>query len=324
MAPHHNDPNSPLVLVLMGGPDAEREVSLNSGTRVAAGLRQSGQYRVNPQVIDRLDASVLAGMEGDVIAPIVHGPWGEGGMLQELLEQDGRPYLGSGPAAARLAMDKVATKEVARQLGVPTPDWQVVVPGDPVRLVPPLVVKPVDDGSSVDLYMCESIEAADAAAQAVATRRGQALVERLVRGREITVGIVGGETLPIIEIIPHGGTYDYEAKYLRDDTRYRVAPEDLGASITGQACRDALAICRALGCRDLSRVDFLVAEGTAWLLEVNTMPGMTDHSLVPKAAAARGTDFPALCARLIDLVLARAGGEAVDARNLRASRAGIR
>ncbi len=324
MVPHANEHDLPLVLVLMGGPDAEREVSLNSGTRVADGLRRSGRYRVNPQVIDRLDADGLARLAGDLVAPIVHGPWGEGGELQALLERDGRPYLGSGPEASRLAMNKVATKEMARRIGVPTPDWQLVTPGAKVTLPPPAVVKPVDDGSSVDLYLCDTIEAVETAAQGVASRRGAALVERLVKGREVTVGIVGGVTLPIIEIIPHQGTYDYEAKYIRSDTTYRVDPADMPAPVKLQASRDALAIAEALGCRDVSRVDFLVADGKAWLLEVNTMPGMTDHSLVPKAAAATGLDFPGLCCRLMGLAADRASASAVDGRNLRASRAGIR
>lgn len=296
----------PIVLVLMGGPDAEREVSLLSGSRVAAGLRESGRFRVNEQVIDRLTAESLRQLEGDFIAPILHGPWGEGGALQDLLEADGRPYLGAGPAAARLAMDKVASKQLARQLGIPTPDWQVFVQGAAVTVAPPVVVKPVDDGSSVDLAMCHSLAEASAAAERVAAKRGRALVERMVRGREITVGIVAGQALPLLEIVPADGVYDYAAKYTRDDTVYRVSPSDLPATASAQASRDALAFCTAIDCTDLARVDFLVEGDTAWFLEVNTIPGMTDHSLVPKAAAAIGVGFPALCASLMDGVARRA------------------
>lgn len=300
-----SDQKMPIVLVLMGGPDAEREVSLLSGSRVAAGLRASGRFRVNDQIIDRLTLEELRQLEGDVIAPILHGPWGEGGALQDLLEADGRPYLGAGPAAARLAMDKAASKQLARQLGIPTPDWQVFVPGAALTVAPPVVVKPVDDGSSVDLVMCQTPADAVAAAERVAARRGRVLVEQMVRGREITVGVVGGRALPLLEIVPADGVYDYAAKYTRDDTVYRVSPPDLSAIASAQASRDALAFCKAIDCTDLARVDFLVRGDTAWFLEVNTIPGMTDHSLVPKAAAAIGIDFPALCASLMDGVARR-------------------
>ncbi|MDA0802764.1 MAG: D-alanine--D-alanine ligase [Planctomycetota bacterium] len=295
------------VLVLRGGPDAEREVSLKSGSRVAEGLRTGGRHAVNDQVIERLDGAALRALGGDVIAPIVHGPWGEGGDLQELLEADGRPYLGAGPAAARVAMDKVQTKVVGAALGIPTPQWQVFRPGDRLAIQPPVVIKPIADGSSVDLFLCHDAASAEDAAERVARRRGSVLVERLVSGREVTVGILGSDALPIIEIIPAGGTYDYDAKYLRDDTVYRVNPNDLGRGVAEQATRDSLRLAQRIGCRDLARVDFLVADGVAWLLEINTMPGMTDHSLVPKAAESVGLPFPALCTKLIDLVMARVG-----------------
>lgn len=295
--------SGPTVLVLMGGPDAEREVSLRSGSRVAQALRDEGSCTVLEQVIDAPGADELAALPGDVVFPVLHGPWGEGGPLQELLEAAGRPFVGCGSVAARTAMDKAATKALAARIGVATPRSQLVQRGDRIDLGLPLVAKPSDDGSSVDLSVCrDRTELERALAKAFVTRP-RMLVEEFITGREITVGWLDGEVLPIIEIIPAEGLYDYEAKYTRRDTKYLLDPS-LVPGVADAAREATRRICAALGCRHISRVDFMVDERGPWFLEVNSMPGMTDTSLVPKAAAHAGLPFPRLCRRLVACALA--------------------
>jgi len=318
------------VLVLAAGPDAEREVSIESATAVAKALRDSGRWdRIEYVEIgaDEADSFDPGAHPGDVVFPVLHGLWGEGGPMQDRLEAGDRPYVGSGPGAARLAMDKVATKHLAARLGIPTPDMGVLGPLTDAPPVPlPVVLKPTHEGSSVGLHLCRTPEewaksAAEARADARATGRAY-LIERLIQGRELTVpllGVAGGgagggaegglEALPVVEITPAEGVYDYEAKYRRDDTRYTVEP-DLADGLEARLHRDAVRLAEALGVRDLARVDFILPTdgpdaGVPQLLEANTMPGFTSHSLLPKSAAHVGTDFPALCARLVELALAR-------------------
>lgn len=297
------------VLVLGGGPDAEREVSLVSSRSVASALEASGKCRVEYRVIDRPGASELASMPGDVVFPVLHGHFGEGGPLQDLLESGGRAYVGCGPRAARGAMDKVFTKSVAASLGIRVSPTAILDPRDvDVPLPLPVVVKPVHDGSSVGLHLCRTGEEwARARAAVSADLRSKPervyLVERLLKARELTAGLLDGEPLPLIEIRPAAGVYDYQAKYHRDDTRYMVGPE-LPAGVSERVRADASRLARALGVRHLARVDFLLDEsGEAWLLEVNTMPGFTEHSLLPMAAGAVGLGMPALTWRLVELAL---------------------
>jgi D-alanine-D-alanine ligase len=293
----------PHVIVLMGGPDAEREVSLMSGREVASALRRSGRFRVTDLVIDRPDVEDLRSMGGDVVFPVLHGPWGEGGPLQALLERSGVPYVGSGPAAAALAMDKMTTKSLAAAAGIPTPPAQTITAGQLCAIAPPLVLKPVDDGSSVDLAICRSEGEVSAARRRLHARRSRLMAERYVAGRELTVGIVNGRALPVIEIRPAEGVYDYQAKYHRDDTGYVIDPElPHGCPVQ----RYALEANRILSCRDLARVDFILDRDGPWLLEVNTMPGFTSHSLVPMAARSIGIEMPELCSSLVGAALSRA------------------
>lgn len=297
------------VLVLAGGPDAEREVSLDSAHGVAEGLRAAG-LEVTERTIGRLTQDELAAMPGDVIFPVLHGAFGEGGPLQDLLERDGRPYVGSGPRASRLAMDKVATKAIAQHLSIPTPSWTILDARDDVLALDlPVVLKPVHDGSSVGLHICQTRD--DWQRALGAAREDQAgsahrvyMVERMVApAREMTVGVVDGACLPLIEIRPADGTYDYEAKYERDDTVYVVDPE-LPRPIADRMREASLSLAGAIGVRHLARVDFMLdAQGVPWLLELNTIPGFTTHSLVPKAAAGLGLDMSGLCARLVELAL---------------------
>lgn len=291
------------VLVLKGGPDAEHEVSLNSGANVAAALRRAG-FQVNEVTIQTLDAPALQALAGEVIFPVLHGAWGEGGPLQELLEQDGRPFVGSRAAAARLAMDKVATKNVVRELGVPTPRWQELRPGMELALDCPVVLKPSRDGSSVDLRICHSLEEVIRARLELEPRREHLLAEEFIQGRELTVGLIDGECLPIIEICPREGTYDYEAKYHRDDTQYLVDPS-LPPGVADAVRAFSRAAWHALGCLDVARVDFMLDDRGPWFLEINTMPGFTDHSLVPKAARHEGMTMEELTTRLVQRALRR-------------------
>ena len=300
----------PSVLVLAGGPDAERVISLQSGRAVAAALREAG-HAVEFREIDTPDADALRAMEGEVVFPVLHGVWGEGGALQSLLASDpARPFVGCGPVAARLAMDKLATKIAAGRAGVCTPAAGVVRPQDDRCCVGlPAVVKPVHEGSSVGLHLCADEDAWDAALGAIRADRTPGRVymaEAMVRGRELTVGIVedgqgGFLDLPLVEIVSSSGVYDYDAKYTRGDTRYIVGP-DLDEGLREEIVLSARRVAEGVGVRHLSRVDFLLdGEGTPWLLEINTMPGFTATSLLPKAAEAVGIGLPDLVSRLVML-----------------------
>lgn len=302
-------PKDVRVLVLGGGPDAEREVSLESSKGVTAALEQEG-YRVRREVIERIDASTLKALSADVVFPVLHGPWGEGGPMQDELVATGKPFVGCGPACARMAMDKMATKLAAARVGVPTLPAGVLNLTDEVpALGLPAVVKPIHEGSSVGVHICKTRARWDEAMIAVSTDRARHplrtyMVERAaLGGSELTVGWLDGVALPIVEIRASVEFYDYEAKYHRDDTQYIVAPQ-LSAGLTQRIQAHALAVAKELGCRHLSRIDFMLdARGEAWLLEVNTLPGFTSHSLLPKAAAAIGLDYAKLASRLVQMAL---------------------
>ena len=298
------------VAVLAGGPDAEREISIISGSEIARALREHGAFEVSYHEIGRITLDELGAIPGDVVFPALHGPWGEGGPLQSLLEAAGRTFVGSGSVAAARAMNKLETKEIARGLGIPTPDARLVTRREDAHaLSGPVVLKPIDDGSSVGVFICHDADAIDRAWQELSQRGGQVMVEQFIAGRELTVGVVGSDISSVIEIIPAVEFYDYEAKYERDDTRYTLDP-DLPAALT-RAMRDASQrLFEALGCRDLARIDYRLDDRgptLQWgLLEVNTMPGFTSHSLVPMGELAGGVSLSELCARLVRLAWERA------------------
>jgi D-alanine-D-alanine ligase len=294
------------VAVLMGGPDAEHAVSLDSGRAVATALGEHHDLVVTNVEIGRSTRDELAAIEADVFFPVLHGPWGEGGPLQQLLELDGRPFVGWRAHGAEAAMDKHHTKQVALDLGLMTPPWERLPPGAASRLDPPVVIKPVAEGSSLELHIARTLEEREAALARLASRQGDVLIERFIEGRELTVGIIEDNTLPIIEITAASGVYDYQAKYHRDDTRYTVDPE-LPAGVEAQLRKASVCLHHALGGRHLSRVDFLLDQAGPWLLEINTMPGFTTHSLLPMAAVARGWDMPDDCRRLVQLALTSHG-----------------
>lgn len=302
----------PRVAVLMGGPDAEREVSLMSGAQIVAALEASGSFDVVPLTILRTDADAILAERPDVVFPIVHGPWGEGGPLQEILESiertHGIGFVGPRAKPASIAMNKIATKHVASSVGVRTPRARQLSRGEPLDIAAPVVLKPSNDGSSVDLRICRTDADAARARAELEVRREFLMAEEYIQGREMTVGIVNGEVLPIIEIVPNASAvefYDYEAKYTRDDTRYVLDPS-LPAAVAEEMRTATKRVFDALGLRDVARADFMVDARGAWFLEINTAPGMTTHSLIPMASRHRGVDMPELCASLARAAMARA------------------
>lgn len=333
------------IAVLMGGISPERNISLLSGRGVVAALRERGHevIAVDPargreavltdseleQIENRfLTAEELRAFspwslveslagewtrEVDVAFPVLHGPYGEDGRLQTLLELRGIPYVGSGPLASALASDKHMTKLLFLAAGIPTPRWialtakQAQQPEmlEEIRseLGAHLVVKPNDQGSTIGMSFLHdpSLEELAAAIREAAQYSELVLVERFVAGRELTVAVLGEEALPIVEIVPDSGVYDYEHKYTAGKTQYHC-PADLPEDIAEFTQNLALAAHRILGCRHFSRVDFrLDTEGQPLCLELNTIPGMTPLSLFPKAAQAAGIPFPELCDRLVQM-----------------------
>jgi D-alanine-D-alanine ligase len=291
------------VAVVMGGDSAERSVSLDSGRNVLEALRARG---VDAHPVDGVTALLDAIRGGHYarVFNILHGRGGEDGVLQGALEALGIPYTGSGVLGSALSMDKIRTKQVWLARGLPTPEYAVVGPGDDAvakvaDLALPVVVKPAREGSSVGVSRVRSPAELSAAFEAAARHDAHLLVERLIDGDELTVAILDGVALPSIRIVPAGDYYDWHAKYVADDTRYLCPGLDGDAEAELRSL--ALAAFEAVGCDGWGRVDVMRDRaGGLWLLEVNTTPGMTSHSLVPKAAAAVGIDFPTLCWRILE------------------------
>jgi len=288
--------------VLMGGPGSEREVSLRSGAAVANALRQGG-YRVTEVDVQGPDFALPD--DTGLCINMLHGTFGEDGQLQALLDARGLAYTGEGAAASRTAFDKLASKKLFEQCGVPTPRWEVLQPGQQPSLPLPIVVKAPREGSSVGVHLVREPAQLEAALADCANLDREILVEELVEGRELTVGVVGDRAMAVVEIRPHEGFYDYAHKYTKGASDYFCpAPLDEGTARCVQAT--ALAAHRALGLEVYSRVDILLrADGTPFVLEANTIPGMTETSLLPKAAAAAGLSFLGLCEEIAQLSLQR-------------------
>ncbi len=288
------------IAVLKGGFSAEREVSLASGAAVAAGLRAAG-YTVTEIDVQERDFTVPAGTDAVFIA--LHGTFGEDGGAQARLEALGLPYAGAGVEASRTAFDKIRSEELLRAAAVPVPESEVLRAGEPRRLPLPVAVKPPREGSSVGCHLVFAETEWPAAFSETLTHDDEVLVQRYIPGREFTVGIVDGEVLPVVEIIAAAGWYDYAAKYREHTTRY-VVPAHLTEQQTERMQTLALKTFRALDCRGFGRADFrMTSDGELFVLELNTLPGFTSHSLLPKAAAAAGIGFSALCDRIIKTAL---------------------
>lgn len=291
------------VTVLMGGPDSERDVSIASGKAVTAALEQSGNFDVTSICIELPTDREIARIDADVVFPVLHGPFGEGGPLQTMLENAGIPFVGSNSKVSRNAMDKVKTKQIASTCDIPTPPWCVMTADESCTIPPPLVLKPIDDGSSVDIALCFDDAQVENARVKLHQNRSTLLAESYVGGREITVSIIDGTPLSIIEIIPQGElrTYDFAAKYEREDTQFVIDP-----NLPSNNCSEmAMKLYQVMGVKDIARVDFIIDQDGEWLLELNTMPGFTDHSLVPMAAKHAGIEMPELCAGLIENAMKR-------------------
>jgi len=287
--------------VVMGGLSAEREVSLNTGAGVLAALQEKGHDAVG---IDWKDGTSLAHLLEDAGVQIVwnalHGTFGEDGAVQGLCACMGIPCTGSGILASALAMDKVMSKRIFEHNGVPTPKWELLhSANDRVTLPFPIVVKPSSEGSSVGVSIVEREEELAPAIALALRYHGPVIVEEYIAGTEVFVGILDGVVLGSVEVRPAVKFYDYEAKYKRNDTQYLLPPQ-LPADVIARCERHALASYVALGCSGHARPDLRIDHaGNPFVLEVNTLPGMTKTSLMPKIAKAAGLDYPTLCERIL-------------------------
>ena len=297
------------VAVLMGGHSAEREISLLTGGAVLAALTARGVNAISFDPSERpLTDLVAAGVERVWIA--LHGPGGEDGAVQGALEWLGVPYTGSGVLGSAIGMDKLRTKRLAQAAGVATPPWTLLTgaadfPRALEELGLPIAVKPASQGSSVGMSRVESAAELPTAWRTAMSLDPVVIAERWITGREFTVGILQGEALPAIRIETPRSFYDYQAKYFADDTRYLIP---CGLPAVGEAAMQAAALATfaATAASGWGRVDFVMADdGVPLLLEINTVPGMTSHSLVPMAAAAAGIDFNELVWRILETSFAR-------------------
>jgi D-alanine-D-alanine ligase len=326
------------ITVLLGGTSSERDVSLASGLRIAAALRERGHEvtaidTAHGRLAPSTEAAMLAGgvmktippdvhalvaleqalparlgelPAADVVFLALHGGRGEDGTIQALLDVSGVPYTGSGHLASALAMDKDLSKKLFREAGVPTPDWRMapVDRGDVmVNIGYPCIVKPSKQGSTVGLSLVRASDELQSAIDLAAKFDDEVMVERFIAGRELTVAILGNEALPVGEIIPKHELYDYECKYTPGMAR-EVFPAELTAEQSVEIQELARRAFKALKLRGCARIDFRMdVRGGFWCLEANTLPGMTQLSLVPQAAAAAGITFPELCERIAALAL---------------------
>ena len=296
-----------LIAVLMGGPGSEREVSLASGNAVLEALQNEGLNAVGVDVTTR-DLDLPEGTQ--LCFNVIHGTFGEDGEMQEILEKMNMPYTGAGVQSSRLAFDKVASKEVFVENNVPTPASEIVDCSGGVtfpKMDLPYVVKPPREGSSVGVHIVQTEDEAMSALEDAAKYGDEVLIEQFVQGKELTVGVLDGEVLPVVHIAPRSGFYDMSNKYpwMNNDggTDY-YCPAELDEETTAQVQQAALAAHRALGCEIYSRVDVLLDdEGNPYVLEANTIPGMTASSLLPKAAQAAGYEFGPLCQKIAELSL---------------------
>jgi D-alanine-D-alanine ligase len=298
---------APEIVILCGGRSSEREVSLRSGQAVSSVLPGSRLVELEADVLPEwLDGAK------HVVLPVLHGGWGEDGRAQAEMEARGIAFAGCSSFANRLCMDKVATKVAMRAAGVPAiPEVAFAGSAKPTAaslvaaLGEHLVIKPSDQGSSVGLYMLEG-EAAVAKALAEIPASGQWMAERRLRGREMSIGLLDGQPMGLVEIVALTGVYDYKTKYTKGASEYRF-PAPVGPELTAAIGAAATRLFAACGCRDFARADvFLEPDGQFYFLEINTMPGMTETSLMPKSASCVGLDFPALVRRMAAPALARA------------------
>ncbi|QSH41034.1 D-alanine--D-alanine ligase [Lentisphaerota bacterium ZTH] len=294
---------APRVAVLKGGSSSEKEVSLQSGAAVADALRDCG-YDVDEVWVTDCEVTERI-KKADVVFPALHGGWGENGELQQLLEDDKLCFVGCGSAASRKVFDKLLSKKIMDDTNIPTPRWCVVNRDRreiSVELNFPVIVKPPREGSTVGIYKALDEKCLDACLDKAFKYDDELLIEEYIKGPEITVGIIDGRALPVIEIVTPNGFYDYDAKYLHNNgaTNYLCPPEHVDEAIQKKASELALKFYEVTGSRDLLRVDFIIgSDGVPYMLEGNNIPGFTSDSLVPKACRKAGISFERLCAELV-------------------------
>lgn len=306
------------ITVLAGGPSGEREISLQSGRAVAVALESLG-HNIYLEDIDPDRLAALA-RNVDCVFIALHGRFGEDGQVQELLDRRQIAYCGSGPDACAVAMNKYLSKLKFAELGLPIPRYVVATPQTIRESIAcwslPVFVKPVKEGSSLHCHLVRDFEQFRPAVESVLAAYGDAMIEEFIPGREITVGILGDQALPPIEIRTRRPFYDYAAKYQDDDTQY-LFDIDLPDDLLDDVVQMSVEAHRGLGCRDFSRVDWRVdtTRMQPYLLEVNVIPGLTSHSLVPKAAARAGVPFPRMCQFLVDQAIKRKFSRASQPKN---------
>jgi D-alanine-D-alanine ligase len=297
------------IVLAKGGPGSERKVSLETAKGVAEALRSLGAEVVELD-IESTDFTVPEG--GVAVFNVIHGTFGEDGQIQRILESRGIPYTGAGSASSELAFDKARSKKRFVECSVPTADYQIVplatATAADVTIPVPLVMKPLREGSSVGVHIIKDAAGIAPAIEDLRKYGGEALVEPFISGKELTVGILGDQVLPVVHIQPRDGFYDISNKYpwlTGSGGSDYFCPADLSPNTTRAVQDAAMAAHRALGVEVYSRVDVLLDENDRpFVLEVNTIPGMTATSLLPKAARAAGIMYPALCARILELSLA--------------------
>lgn len=296
------------IAVLKGGPGSERDVSLATAAGVSKALRSRG---VDVTEVDVRDADFELPKDIELAFITIHGTFGEDGQIQEILERRGVAYTGEAVAESRLAFDKIASKEKFDAAGVTTPEWEVITAGARPSFDLPIVIKAPREGSTVGVYIVKTEQELEAALKDVATYDQRVLVEQFIPARELTIGVLGDQALPILEIIPKGGFYDFKNKYpflnpSAGGAAQHICPAPIPEEQTREIQDLALRAHRALGLQVYCRVDVMLPEdGAPTVLELNTIPGMTEASLLPEAAAAVGINYSELCARIIELSLAK-------------------
>jgi len=302
--------------VLMGGTSSEKEISLKSGKAVYKALSEAG-YDVKTIEINSTDERTIVRQlkqeKIDIVFNVLHGKFGEDGTLQEILERSGFAYTGSGSQASRLAMDKAATQTLLRKNGIRTPDFYILDSGDEINIKSiltktgglPVVVKPSGEGSSIGISIVREEKELAPALKGAFKLGPKVVIDRFIEGREITSGILGQEALPLVEIRPKNSFFDFSAKYQKGMSEY-IVPAEIPADQAKEIQQISQKVFELIGCRDLGRSDFILdRSGTAFFLEINTIPGFTATSLLPMAAEHQGLDFAALCGKIVSFAARR-------------------
>jgi len=299
------------IAVLAGGISSEREISLKSGSAVFNALKCKGE-EVELIDIKKNPEGIIKNLKADLAFIALHGKFGEDGSIQRMLEDVKIPYTGSGVESSRLALDKIASRNIFMKHKLNTPTYKILNKRVDISYIAnefetPFVVKPQFEGSSIGLSIVADTAHTKTALDMAFDYGDSAIIEEYIHGRELTVGILGEESLPVIEIVTTHNVYDFQAKYLDEGTRY-VVPAKIDKDTQKNVQESALLAHQALGCRDFSRVDMRMdRDGLIYILEINTIPGLTERSLLPKAASARGITFMDLCMKLVHMAQGRGG-----------------